>query len=151
MPAIVSRWPVAVTFIFEKSGALPPAPPPAIASPSRRAAPLAVRKFMVMYFFCSGMIEIMSPVVPSKIIAPLCPARDVGGECDVVALGQRHLLRRHRPEVLQAAELQAQQLRLGDLGEHLGEAQLLQLEPTDRLAEHHATLGVADRLVVAGH
>src|SRR6058998_428140 len=48
-------------------------------------------------------------------------------------------------------ELQAEELRLGDLAEHLGEPRLLQLESADRLAEHHPRLGVAHRLVVARH
>jgi hypothetical protein len=54
--------------------------------------------------------------------------------------------------VLEAAELEAEELRLGDLGEHLGEPGLLDLRGGDRLAvELHALLGVAERLVVAGH
>jgi hypothetical protein len=28
---------------------------------------------MIMYFFCSGLIEIMSPEAPSKIVAPEWP------------------------------------------------------------------------------
>src|SRR5207302_350001 len=48
-------------------------------------------------------------------------------------------------------QLQAQELRLGDLGEHLREPRLLQLETADRLPEHQAVLGVAHRFVVARH
>src|SRR3989449_4172164 len=55
------------------------------------------------------------------------------------------------PPVFEPPELQAEELCLGDLGEHLGEPRLLQLEAADRLAEHHPRLGVAHRLVVARH
>src|SRR2546422_3847587 len=55
------------------------------------------------------------------------------------------------PLVLEPPELQAEELCLGDLREHLGEPRLLQLEAADRLAEHHSRLGVAHRLVVARH
>src|SRR3989441_5146468 len=78
-------------------------------------------------------------------------ARNVGRDIHVVALGEGDLLRRHLPLVFQASELQAAQLRLGDLGEHLGEPRLLQLEAPDRLPEHHAGLGIVYRLVVARH
>src|SRR5205807_1303230 len=63
-------------------------------------------------------------------------ARDVGRHADVVALRERHLLGRDLPLILEAAELEAEQLRLGDFGEHLGEPRLLQLKAADRLAEH---------------
>src|SRR2546425_190775 len=75
----------------------------------------------------------------------------VGRDVHVVPLGERPLLRRGLPLVLEPPELQAEDLRLGDLGEHLGEPRLLQLKPADRLAEHHPVLGVAHRLVVARH
>src|SRR3989475_3032673 len=64
-------------------------------------------------------------------------ARHVGGDTHVVPLGERYLLRRGLPLVLQPPELQAEELRFGDLAEHLGESRLLQLESADRLAEHH--------------
>jgi len=44
------------------------------------------------------------------------------------------------PLVLEPPELQAEELRLGDLAEHLGESRLLQLESADRFAEHHPGL-----------
>src|SRR5438132_1529754 len=51
--------------------------------------------------------------------------RHVGRDADVVPLGERHLLRRDLPLVLEPPELQAEELCLGDLGEHLGETRLL--------------------------
>src|SRR5207249_1559395 len=78
-------------------------------------------------------------------------ARDVGRDAHVVPLGERHLLRRGLPLVLEVAELKAQELCLGDLGKHVGEPRLLQLEPADRLVEHHSGFCVAHRLVVARH
>src|SRR5213082_2990932 len=78
-------------------------------------------------------------------------ARHVGGDVHVVALGEGHLLRRDLPLVLEPPQLQAQELRLGDLGEHLREPRLLQLETADRLPEHQAVLGVAHRFVVTRH
>ena len=75
-----------------------------------------------------------------------CPWR-----CYVVPLGQRHLLRRERAGVLQAAEVQRHELRLHDLGEHVGEAHLLNLESADRPVEHHALLRVLERFLEARH
>src|SRR3989442_1576734 len=77
--------------------------------------------------------------------------RHVCRDAHVVPLGERHLLRRDLPLVLEPPQLQAEELCLGDLREHLGEPRLLQLEAADRLAEHHARLCVAQRLVVARH
>ena len=42
------------------------------------------------------------------------------------------------PGVLQAAEVQRHELRLHDLGEHVGQPLLLNLESADRPVEHHA-------------
>src|SRR5438093_5704234 len=78
-------------------------------------------------------------------------ARHVGRDAHIVPLGERHLLRRGLPPVLEPPQLQAEELRLGDLGQHLGEPRLLQLEAANRLAEHHPGLGVAHRLVVTRH
>src|SRR6266852_5695308 len=77
--------------------------------------------------------------------------RDVGRDVDIVPLGERDLLGCRLAVVLEPAELHAEEPRLRDLGEHLREPRLLQLEPTDRLPEHQAVLGVADRFIVAGH
>src|SRR5205807_3680904 len=73
---------------------------------------------------------------------PARPTRHLGRDAPVAPLGERHLLRRDLPPVLEPPELQAEELCLGDLGEHLGEPRLLQLEPADRLAVHHPRLGV---------
>ena len=75
---------------------------------------------------------------------------DVGGDAHVVALGQAHLLRREGARVLHAAEVERQELALDDLGEHVGQAHLLDLEAADRLAEHHARLRVRECFLVAG-
>ena len=60
-------------------------------------------------------------------------------------------MRRGLPLILEATELEAQQLRLGDLRQHVGQPRLLQLEAADRVPEHHTVLGIAHRLVVARH
>ena len=78
-------------------------------------------------------------------------AGDIGRHAHVVALGERDLLRRHLPLVLEPAQLEAQQLRLGDLRQHLHEPGLLQLEATDGPVEHDPRLGVTHRFVVACH
>ncbi len=47
--------------------------------------------------------------------------------------------------------MQREQLALDDLGDHLGEANLLDLELRDDLVEHHPLLGVRERFFVARH
>src|SRR5262245_5556801 len=69
----------------------------------------------------------------------------------VVHLRHRHLLRAQLAGVLEAAELQAQELGLGDLGNHPDELLLHELERPDRLAELDALLGVLQGPVVARH
>ena len=75
----------------------------------------------------------------------------VAGDVHVVPLAERHLVGRHRARVLEPAELQGHELRLGDLGQHVDQPHLLDLGAGDRLVEHHPALRVAERLVVARH
>src|SRR5438105_15402071 len=56
---------------------------------------------------------------------------DVGRHIDIVALGERHLLWRVGALVLQAAEVERDELRLGDLVEQNSTTLLLQLEAAD--------------------
>ena len=78
-------------------------------------------------------------------------AGDVAGHIDVGAFSQGDLLRCHRARVLEPAELDAQKLALGDVGQHVGESDLLDLLSADRLAEHQALLRVTPGFVEAGH
>src|SRR5690606_10647418 len=77
-------------------------------------------------------------------------AGDVDGHAAVVPLGQRDLLRLHRARVLQAAQLQHQQLGQGDAAGHVGQLDLRALGGGDRAAEQDALLAVVQRLVQAG-
>ena len=70
-------------------------------------------------------------------------ASDLAGHRDVVALGQRDLGVRRGATVLEAAELDAQQLRLGDLRQHLDQSRLLDLVAGDRARELRARRRVA--------
>src|SRR5437867_3807469 len=70
---------------------------------------------------------------------------------DVVHLRHRHLLGAHARPVLEAAELEAEELGLGDLGHHPDELPLDELEAPDGSLELHARLGVLERPVVARH
>src|SRR5215831_13639059 len=80
-----------------------------------------------------------------------CEPRRVERDLHVVHLGHRDLLRARLPKILQTAELQAQELRLGDLGDHPDELLLDELERGDRLAELDPLLRVLERPVVAAH
>src|SRR5215467_4700278 len=77
--------------------------------------------------------------------------RRVERDLHVVHLGHRNLLRAHLLQIFQSAELQAQELRLGDLGDHPDELLLHELERRDRLAELDALLRVLERPIVAAH
>ena len=55
------------------------------------------------------------------------------------------------PRSLSRPELERQQLGLGDLGQHVGQTDLLDLSLTNGPSEHDPVLGVLQRLVVAGH
>src|SRR5262249_12161882 len=69
----------------------------------------------------------------------------------VVHLRHRDLLRSQLTRVLEPAELQAEELGLGDLRDHPDELLLHELERCDRLAELNALLSVLERPVVARH
>src|SRR5690349_25147421 len=64
-------------------------------------------------------------------------ARDVDRHAAVVPLGQRHLGRLHLAGILEATELQRQQLRGGDAPGHVGH---LQLDRLVRSEEHTSEL-----------
>ena len=72
-------------------------------------------------------------------------ARDVDRHAAVVPLRQRHLRRLHLAGVLQAAELQRQQLRQRDAARHVGELELHGLRRRDRAVEQDAFLRVVQR------
>src|SRR4029450_10454764 len=78
-------------------------------------------------------------------------ARGVERHLDIVHLGQRDLLWPHPTRVLEAAELETQELRLGDLVDHPDQLLLDELEGADGLAELDALLRVLERPVVAAH
>jgi hypothetical protein len=65
-------------------------------------------------------------------------------------LAEADLLGRDRPGLLQPAEVQREQLRAGQVGEHPGELALGQLEPADLLAELLPGPGVVGRRLEAG-
>ena len=77
--------------------------------------------------------------------------RGVERHLHVVHLRHRDLLGPHPPRVLEPSELQAQELGLGDLGDHPHELLLHELERRDGLAELDALLRVLQGPVVAGH
>ena len=64
------------------------------------------------------------------------------------SLGQRRVLVAQQPGVLQLRDPHAHRGRRGDVGEHLDQQVLDQLEAGDRLAELLARLGVAQRVLV---
>src|SRR2546426_8382397 len=81
-------------------------------------------------------------------------ARQPGGverHLDVVHLRHRDLLWPDLAGVLQPAQLQTEELRLGDLRDHPDELLLDELERRDRLAELDPLLGVLERPVVTRH
>ena len=88
---------------------------------------------------------------------PLAPSRRRASRAMSVAmltlfrLAERHLLRRHRAGVLEAAEVQRHELRLHDLGQHVRQPHLLNLDPPIGLSNMTRFFGVAERLLVAGH
>ena len=69
----------------------------------------------------------------------------------VVALCQGHLGRGKGPPILESPQLYTQELRFGDLGEHLGKARLLDLEPADGAVKHDALRRVRACLLEASH
>src|SRR5205823_14337534 len=80
-----------------------------------------------------------------------CLTSDVRRHIDVVAFGERNLLRRVRAGVLQTSEMQGHQLCLRDLREHVGDPLLLELKAADRPIEHDAVLRVGERFLEAGN
>ena len=73
------------------------------------------------------------------------------GQVYVVAFGHADLRGGSAAFIAQYAEAPSEQLGLGDLGDHLGQFLLGQLEATDGLAELDALLAVTQRGVVAFH
>src|SRR5258705_4641469 len=78
-------------------------------------------------------------------------ARGVERHLDIVHLGQRDLVGARPSRVLETAELETEELRLGDLVDHPHELLLDELERADGLAELDALLRVLERPVVAAH
>ncbi len=79
-------------------------------------------------------------------------ARALQRHPDIVPLDHRDVIRLRLAFVLQTADLQRQQLRLGDLADHPHQLLLHELVRGDRLiAELLAELRVLQRAVVAGH
>src|SRR5678809_1331478 len=72
-------------------------------------------------------------------------------QAHVVALRHRYVRGAELVLVLQAAELDAEQLRERELRRHVGEFFLRELIASDRLREHDAVLAVLERLVHARH
>ena len=77
-------------------------------------------------------------------------AGDVDRHPAVVPLRQADLLRLHGTGILQASQLQRQQLRQGDAAGHVGHLDLRALGGRHRAVEQDAFLGVGQRFVEAG-
>src|SRR3954469_15002564 len=75
-------------------------------------------------------------------------AGDVGGDTDVVALGKRDLLWSEGARVLHATEVEREKLTFDQLGQHVSEPPLLELEPGDWFSKHHSVAGVSECFLV---
>src|SRR6266446_9613533 len=125
---------------------------------SRDVAPDDQRVDIVGALVSIDRLEVHHVADDGMLVHDACGAQDVAGHAgaveghlDIVHLGHGDLLRPRLALVLELAEPQAQELRLGDLRDHPDQLLLDELEGGDGLAELDALLRIAQRPVIAGH